>query len=112
LDPILLTSAIWEGDNGNLVSFFLNLVAFYRPSFGLYKELQVLSIFNIKEKFTIGSCLLKCLGATKSKTFFNLIYTNRGARLLGRINRTAVGLILQQLFPMFLGDFATVKMYK
>jgi putative ABC transport system permease protein len=67
---------------------------------------QCISIY-IKGKLR-AVAVLKCIGASRRQTF--LIYLTQIAfmGLLGGIIGTAAGILLQQLFPLFLGDLLPV----
>lgn len=85
---------------------FLNLIAFIALLLGC---VGISSAINIYIKQKLGAvAILKCLGATKKQTF--LIYLTQIAAigLLGGILGTALGLVIQQLFPLFLQDLLPV----
>lgn len=79
---------------------FLNLVAFIALLLGCVGIASAIHIY-IKEKLR-AVAVLKCLGASKKQTF--LIYLIQVAimGLIGGIVGTALGLVLQQLFPILL----------
>ena len=85
---------------------FLNLVAFIALLLGCVGIASAISIY-IKGKLR-AVAVLKCIGASRRQTF--LIYLTQIAfmGLLGGILGTAAGLLLQQLFPLFLGDLLPV----
>lgn len=85
---------------------FLNLVAFIALLLGCVGIASAIHIY-IKEKLR-AVAILKCLGATKRQTFFIYLLQIAGIGLLGGIVGTALGLLLQQLFPLFLGDLLPV----
>ncbi len=82
---------------------FLNLVAFIALLLGCVGIASAIHIY-IKGKLR-SVAVLKCLGATRRQTF--LIYLIQIAIMgfLGGVVGTLVGLLLQGLFPMVLGDF-------
>lgn len=79
---------------------FLNLVAFIALLLGCVGIASAISIY-IKQKLR-AVAVLKCLGASKRQTF--LIYLLQVAimGLIGGIIGTALGLVLQQFFPLLL----------
>ncbi|WP_026836808.1 ABC transporter permease [Gillisia sp. JM1] len=85
---------------------FLNLVAFIALLLGCVGIASAISIY-IKGKLR-AVAVLKCIGASRRQTF--LIYLTQIAvmGLLGGIIGTAAGILLQQLFPLFLGDLLPV----
>jgi len=85
---------------------FLNLVAFIALLLGCVGIASAISIY-IKGKLR-AVAVLKCIGASRRQSF--LIYLTQIAfmGLLGGILGTAAGLLLQQLFPLFLGDLLPV----
>lgn len=85
---------------------FLNLVAFIALLLGCVGIASAIHIY-IREKLR-SVAVLKCLGATKRQTF--LIYLIQIALMgfIGGIIGTAVGLLLQQLFPLMLQDLLPV----
>lgn len=85
---------------------FLNLVAFIALLLGCVGIASAISIY-IKDKLR-AVAVLKCIGASRRQTF--LIYLTQIAimGLLGGIVGTAAGLVLQQLFPLLLGDLLPV----
>ncbi len=85
---------------------FLNLVAFIALLLGCVGIASAIHIY-IKEKLK-AVAILKCLGATKRQTFFIYLLQIAGIGLLGGIIGTGLGLLLQQLFPLFLGDLLPV----
>ncbi|MCM4170912.1 hypothetical protein DHD32_05440 [Arenibacter sp. TNZ] len=105
LDTHTSTSANLGRRYGNFGKF-LNLVAFIALLLGCIGIASAINIY-IKEKLR-SVAVLKCLGATKKQTFLIYLLQIGALGLLGGIIGTAVGLILQQLFPMFLGDLLPV----
>ena len=85
---------------------FLNLVAFIALLLGCIGIASAINIY-IKEKLR-SVAVLKCIGATKKQTFLIYLLQIGVLGLLGGIIGTVVGLILQQLFPIFLGDLLPV----
>jgi putative ABC transport system permease protein len=61
----------------------------------------------IKEKLR-AVAVLKCLGATKKQTFLIYLLQIAGIGFLGGVAGTVLGLLLQQLFPLLLGDLLPV----
>tara|TARA_R110002072_G_scaffold199405_4_gene357041 strand:+ start:15511 stop:18063 length:2553 start_codon:yes stop_codon:yes gene_type:complete len=85
---------------------FLNLVAFIALLLGCVGIASAIHIY-IKEKLK-AVAILKCLGATKLQTFSIYLLQIAGIGLLGGVIGTVLGLGLQQLFPLFLGDLLPV----
>jgi len=85
---------------------FLNLVAFIALLLGCVGIASAINIY-IKDKLR-AVAVLKCLGATRRQTFKIYLIQIAAIGLLGGIIGTAVGLLLQQLFPLFLGDLLPV----
>jgi len=85
---------------------FLNLVAFIALLLGCVGIASAIHIY-IKEKLR-AVAVLKCLGATKRQTFLIYLIQIAGIGFLGGIIGTALGLFLQQLFPLLLGDLLPV----
>ncbi|MEX0998279.1 MAG: FtsX-like permease family protein [Flavobacteriaceae bacterium] len=85
---------------------FLNLVAFIALLLGCVGIASAIHIY-IKEKLK-AVAILKCLGATKRQTFSIYLLQIAGIGLLGGVIGTVLGLGLQQLFPLFLGDLLPV----
>ncbi len=85
---------------------FLNLVAFIALLLGCVGIASAISIY-IKGKLR-AVAVLKCIGATKRQTFLIYLIQISVMGLLGGIIGTALGLMLQQLFPLFLGDLLPV----
>lgn len=85
---------------------FLNLVAFIALLLGCVGIASSMNIY-IKEKLK-SIAVLKCIGATRKQTF--LIYLIQVAVIgfIGGIIGTSIGLLLQQLFPIFLKDFLPI----
>jgi putative ABC transport system permease protein len=85
---------------------FLNLVAFIALLLGCVGIASAIHIY-IKEKLR-SVAILKCLGASKRQTFLIYLIQVAVIGLLAGIAGTILGLLLQQLFPMFLGDLLPV----
>ena len=85
---------------------FLNLVAFIALLLGCVGIASAIHIY-IKEKLR-AVAVLKCLGATKKQTFLIYLLQIAGIGFLGGFIGTVLGLLLQQLFPLFLGDLLPV----
>lgn len=85
---------------------FLNLVAFIALLLGCVGIASAINIY-IKDKLR-AVAVLKCLGATRRQTFQIFLIQMAVIGLLGGLIGTIAGLILQQLFPLFLGDLLPV----
>ncbi|MDO9038865.1 MAG: ABC transporter permease [Lutibacter sp.] len=85
---------------------FLNLVAFIALLLGCVGIASAIHIY-IKEKLR-AVAVLKCLGATKRQTFLIYLLQIAGIGFLGGVAGTVLGLLLQQLFPLLLGDLLPV----
>jgi putative ABC transport system permease protein len=85
---------------------FLNLVAFIALLLGCVGIASAINIY-IKDKLR-AVAVLKCLGATRKQTFKIYLIQIAAIGLLGGLIGTGVGLLLQQLFPLFLGDLLPV----
>ena len=85
---------------------FLNLVAFIALLLGCVGIASAISIY-IKGKLR-AVAVLKCLGASKMQTFKIYLLQIAGIGLIGGIIGTALGMVLQQLFPLFLEDLLPV----
>jgi len=86
---------------------FLNLVAFIALLLGCVGIASAIHIY-IKEKLR-SIAVLKCLGATKKQTFSIYLIQIAIIGFIGGILGTAIGLILQQLFPFILQDILPVN---
>ncbi len=82
---------------------FLNLVAFIALLLGCVGIASSVHIY-IKEKLR-SVAVLKCIGATRRQTFLIYLIQIAGMGLLGGIIGTLGGLLLQELFPLFVRDF-------
>lgn len=85
---------------------FLNLVAFIALLLGCVGIASAISIY-IKGKLK-AVAVLKCLGATRKQSFMIYLVQIAGMGLLGGLIGTIAGLLLQQLFPLLLGDLLPV----
>lgn len=85
---------------------FLNLVAFIALLLGCVGIASAINIY-IKGKLR-AVAVLKCIGATRRQTFLIYLIQIAAMGLLGGIIGTGVGLLLQQLFPLFLQDLLPV----
>jgi putative ABC transport system permease protein len=85
---------------------FLNLVAFIALLLGCVGIASAIHIY-IKEKLR-AVAVLKCLGATKRQTFLIYLLQIAGIGFIGGVAGTVLGLLLQQLFPLLLGDLLPV----
>ena len=85
---------------------FLNLVAFIALLLGCVGIASAINIY-IKGKLR-AVAVLKCIGATKKQTFLIYLVQIAVMGLLGGILGTIAGLLLQQLFPLLLGDLLPV----
>ena len=81
---------------------FLNLVAFIALLLGCVGIASSVHIY-IKEKLS-AIAVLKCLGATRKQTFLIYLIQIAGMGLVGGLIGTTLGILLQQLFPLFLQD--------
>lgn len=79
---------------------FLNLVAFIALLLGCVGIASAIFIY-IKEKLK-SVAVLKCLGASKRQTFLIFLIQVAFIGLIGGVSGTALGLLLQQLFPYLL----------
>tara|TARA_R110002049_G_scaffold245100_1_gene418937 strand:+ start:1526 stop:4081 length:2556 start_codon:yes stop_codon:yes gene_type:complete len=85
------------------VGKFLNLVAFIALLLGCVGIASSVHIY-IKEKLR-SVAVLKCLGATRKQTFLVYLLQIAGMGLIGGVIGTVTGLLLQQVFPLFLQSF-------
>jgi len=85
---------------------FLNLVAFIALLLGCVGIASAINIY-IKEKLR-AVAVLKCIGATRRQTFLIYLIQIAAMGLLGGIIGTGFGLLLQELFPLFLQDLLPV----
>ena len=101
LDTHTSTSANLGRRYGNFGKF-LNLVAFIALLLGCIGIASAINIY-IKEKLR-SVAVLKCLGATKKQTFLIFLLQIAVLGLIGGAIGTIFGIILQQMFPLLLGD--------
>jgi len=85
---------------------FLNLVAFIALLLGCVGIASAINIY-IKDKLR-AVAVLKCIGATRRQTFLIYLIQIAAMGLLGGIIGTGLGLLLQELFPLFLQDLLPV----
>lgn len=85
---------------------FLNLVAFIALLLGCVGIASAISIY-IKGKLR-AVAVLKCIGASRLQTFLIFLTQISFMGLLGGIIGTAAGLLIQQLFPLLLGDLLPI----
>jgi len=85
---------------------FLNLVAFIALLLGCVGIASAINIY-IRGKLR-AVAVLKCIGATKRQTFLIYLIQIAAMGLLGGIVGTGLGLLLQELFPLFLQDLLPV----
>ena len=86
---------------------FLNLVAFIALLLGCVGIASAINIY-IKEKLR-AVAVLKCIGATRKQTFLVYLIQIAAIGLLGGIIGTVAGVLLQQLFPLLLGNLLPVE---
>jgi len=86
---------------------FLNLVAFIALLLGCVGIASAINIY-IKGKLR-AVAVLKCIGATRRQTFLVYLIQIAAMGLLGGIIGTGLGLLLQELFPLFLQDLLPVN---
>jgi len=82
---------------------FLNLVAFIALLLGCVGIASSVHIY-IKEKVK-DVAILKCLGATRKQTFLIYVIQITGMGFLGGVTGSLAGIVLQELFPLLIGDF-------
>ncbi|NGX83925.1 FtsX-like permease family protein [Aequorivita sp. KMM 9714] len=85
------------------VGSFLNLIAFIALLLGCVGIASSVNIY-IKEKIK-AIAVLKCLGASRKQSFLIFLIQIAGIGLLGGIIGTAIGVGLQELFPIVLKEF-------
>jgi len=91
------------GRRFNNVGKFLNLIAFIALLLGCVGIASSVHIY-IKQKLR-AVAVLKCLGASRKQSFLIYLIQIAGMGLLGGLIGTALGLLLQQSFPLILQDF-------
>lgn len=85
------------------VGSFLNLTAFIALLLGCVGIASSVNIY-IKEKIK-AIAVLKCLGASRKQSFLIFLIQIAGIGILGGIIGTAIGVGLQELFPIVLKEF-------
>tara|TARA_R100000353_G_scaffold176127_1_gene149557 strand:+ start:52160 stop:54703 length:2544 start_codon:yes stop_codon:yes gene_type:complete len=85
------------------VGSFLNLTAFIALLLGCVGIASSVNIY-IKEKIK-SIAVLKCLGASKRQSFLIYLIQIAGIGILGGIIGTAIGVGLQEIFPLVLKEF-------
>ncbi|MDY7394064.1 FtsX-like permease family protein [Aureibaculum sp. 2210JD6-5] len=113
LDPILddenadldthISTSRRVGRSFENVSKFLNLAAFIALLLGCIGIASSVHIY-IKEKLS-QVAVLKCLGASRKQSFLIFLIQVAGIGLLGGLIGTAIGIGLQQTFPLILQEF-------
>ncbi|WP_445386690.1 ABC transporter permease [Robiginitalea sp. IMCC44478] len=96
------------GRRFNNVGRFLKLVAFIALLLGCLGIASSVHIY-MKEKRQFLA-ILKCLGASRKQSFLIFLIQIIGIGLLGGILGTSIGLLLQQVFPLFIQDFLPVDL--
>ncbi len=86
---------------------FLNLVAFIALLLGCVGIASAVHIY-IKEKLR-SVAILKCIGANKKQTFLIYLLQIAFVGLLSGILGTVIGLVLQQVFPVFSQELLPVE---
>ncbi len=87
---------------------FLNLVAFIALLLGCVGIASSVHIY-IKEKLA-SVAVLKCLGASRKQSFLIFLIQIGGMGLVGGIIGSAIGLLLQQAFPVLLQEFLPIEL--
>ncbi len=85
------------------VGSYLNLTAFIALLLGCIGIASSVNIY-IKEKIK-AIAVLKCLGASRKQSFLIFLIQIAGIGLLGGLIGTAIGVGLQELFPIILKEF-------
>ncbi len=85
------------------VGSFLNLTAFIALLLGCVGIASSVNIY-IKEKIK-AIAVLKCLGASRKQSFLIFLIQIAGIGILGGIIGTAIGVGIQELFPIVLKEF-------
>ena len=85
------------------VGSFLNLTAFIALLLGCVGIASSVNIY-IKEKIK-AIAVLKCLGASRRQSFLIFLIQIAGIGILGGIIGTAIGVGLQEIFPIILKEF-------
>lgn len=102
LDTHTSTSSRLGRRYDNVVSF-LNLTAFIALLLGCVGIASAVNIY-IKEKIK-AIAILKCLGASRKQSFLIFLIQISGIGILGGTIGTAIGVGLQELFPIVLKEF-------
>lgn len=95
------------GEGYNNFGKFLNLVAFTALLLGCLGIASATNIY-IKEK-NKAIAVLKCIGVTRKQTFLIYLFQIVFIGFIGSLFGTILGVGLQQLFPILLGDFLPVN---
>ena len=90
----------------NNFSMFLNLVAFTALLLGCLGIASATNIYIKEKKKAIA--VLKCIGVTRKQTFLIYLFQIIFIGLIGSLIGTALGLFLQQIFPILLKGFLPV----
>jgi len=85
------------------VGSFLNLTAFIALLLGCVGIASSVNIY-IKEKIK-AIAVLKCMGASRKQSFLIFLIQIAGIGIVGGIIGTAIGIGLQELFPLILKEF-------
>lgn len=85
---------------------FLHLVAFVALLLGCLGIASSMNVY-IKEKLN-SVAILKCIGASTRQTFLIFLIQLAAIGLIGGIIGSVCGVLLQQLFPVLVGDFLPV----
>jgi len=85
------------------VGSFLNLTAFIALLLGCVGIASSVNVY-IKEKIK-AIAVLKCLGASRKQSFLIFLIQIAGIGILGGVIGTAIGVGLQELFPVLLKEF-------
>ncbi|WP_144963826.1 ABC transporter permease [Gillisia sp. Hel_I_86] len=85
------------------VGSFLNLTAFIALLLGCVGIASSVNIY-IKEKIK-AIAVLKCMGASRKQSFLIFLIQISGIGIIGGIMGTAIGIGLQELFPLILKEF-------
>jgi putative ABC transport system permease protein len=85
---------------------FLNLVAFTALLLGCLGIASATNIYIKEKKKAIA--VLKCIGVTRKQTFLIYLFQIIFIGLIGSLLGTALGIGLQQIFPILLADFLPV----
>lgn len=86
---------------------FLHLVAFVALLLGCIGIASSMNVY-IKEKLA-SVAILKCIGASTQQTFVIFLIQLACIGLIGGILGSALGVLLQQSFPLLIGDFLPVN---